>query len=136
MASFHNFLKSGQFKDAVSSIKHLMAAPPTLQLFDTNAGPKDAASSPVVEIIRTRPSEMHHIDASLEAWKKLSRHLSGSQIPVVYGKSSNLEDEVVAGIIGWQGSRVRFLLPPFSAKNAHCHRNTQKVLKRRVSLKH
>lgn len=113
MASFHNFLKSEQFKDAVSSIKHLMTGPPTLQLFDTNAGPKDAASSPVVEIIRTRISETHNIDASLEAWKRLSRHLSRSQIPVAYGKSSNLENEVVAGIIGWQGLRVRFLFLHF-----------------------
>jgi hypothetical protein len=136
MASFHNFLKSEQFNDAVSSIKHLMAGPPTLQLFDTNAGPKDAASSPVVEIIRTSISESHNVDASLEAWKKLSRHLSCSQIPVAFGKSSNLENEVVAGIIGWQGSMVRSLLPPFSARNAHCHRNTQTVLKRKVFLEH
>lgn len=101
MDSIHNFLKSVQFKDAVSSIKHLTCGPATLQLFDTNVGPRDAASSPIVEIIRTSISNSENVDASLKAWEKLPRHL-GHQTRVAYGKSSNLENDVVAGIIGWQ----------------------------------
>lgn len=109
MDFFHNFLKSEQFKDAVASIKHLMSGPATLQLFDTNVGPRDAASSPIVEIIRTSLSNSENIDASLKTWEKLSGHLAGSagrQASVAYGKSSNLENDVVAGIIGWQGTKV------------------------------
>ncbi|CAL5865834.1 uncharacterized protein PFLUO_LOCUS40 [Penicillium psychrofluorescens] len=102
MDSFHSFLKSVQFKDAVSSIKHLMDGPATLQLFDMNVGPRDAASSPIVEIIRTSISKSENVDASLKAWEKLSGHL-GHQTSVTYGKSSNLENDVVAGMIGWQG---------------------------------
>ncbi|KAJ5119058.1 hypothetical protein N7448_010766 [Penicillium atrosanguineum] len=103
MDSFHHFVKSDQLKDAVSSIKHLMNGPPTLQLFDTNVGPKDAASSPIVEIIQARISKPDHIDASLKAWEKLSGHVAERQTTVTYGKSLNLENYVVAGIIGWQG---------------------------------
>lgn len=83
-----------------------MDGPATLQLFDMNVGPRDAASSPIVEIIRTSISKSENVDASLKAWEKLSGHL-GHQTSVTYGKSSNLENDVVAGMIGWQGLIVR-----------------------------
>jgi hypothetical protein len=86
-----------------------MNGPATLQLFDTNVGPRDAASSPIVEIIRTSISNSENVDASLKTWEKLSGHLArkdGYQASVAYGKSLNLENDVVAGIIGWQGSKV------------------------------
>lgn len=83
-----------------------MNGPPTLQLFDMNVGPKDAASSPIIEIIRTSMSKPDNVDASLKAWEKLSGVIAERESPVAYGKSSNLEDDVVAGIIGWQGLKV------------------------------
>lgn len=90
-----------------------MSGPATLQLFGTNAGPRDAASSAIVEIIRTSLSNSENLDASLKTWEKLSGHLAGNagrQASVAYGKSSNLENDVVAGIIGWQGSKVGTVL--------------------------
>ncbi|KAJ6035596.1 uncharacterized protein N7446_010357 [Penicillium canescens] len=51
--SFHAFIGSQQFAAFASSIRHLVTGPPTLQLFETNLSPRDAASAPVVEIIRS-----------------------------------------------------------------------------------
>lgn len=86
-----------------------MSGPATLQLFDTNVGPRDAASSPIVEIIQTSISNSENVNASLKTWENLSEHLTrkdGCQASVAYGESSNLENDVVAGIIGWQGSKL------------------------------
>ncbi|KAJ6112103.1 hypothetical protein N7523_008164 [Penicillium sp. IBT 18751x] len=103
MESFQNFIKSDQLKDAASTIKHLMSGPPTLQVFDMNLGPTDAASSPIVEIIRTTVSNANNVDTSLKAWEKLSGIVAERKFPIAYGTSSSPEYDVVAGMIGWQG---------------------------------
>lgn len=87
-----------------------MTGPPTLQLFETNESPKDAASAAVVEIIRVGVSNPKDTEASLQAWGKISRFLAskeGFQAHVTYGKSLNLEEEIVVGIIGWLSFDVR-----------------------------
>lgn len=87
-----------------------MTGPPTLQLFETNESPKNAASAAVVEIIRVGVSNSKDTEASLEAWERISRFLAskeGVQAHVTYGKSLNLEEEIVVGITGWLNLDVR-----------------------------
>ncbi|KAJ6098347.1 hypothetical protein N7499_002721 [Penicillium canescens] len=103
--SFHAFIGSRQFAAFASSIRHLVTGPPTLQLFETNFSPRDAASAPVVEIIRVMVSSSENSEESLQVWENISRHLAGNgegTTSVTYGKSSNLGKEVIMGIIGWQ----------------------------------
>lgn len=93
-----------------------MTGPPTLQLFDTNLSPRDAASAPVVEVIRVGVSNADNVEASLQAWENISRYLAakhGEKVSITYGKSSNLENDVVAGIVGWQSLEVSRTLPHF-----------------------
>lgn len=110
MDSFHAFVGSEQFAAFASSIKHLVTGPPKLQVFETNLGPRDAASAHVVEVIRVSVANAEDASASLQVWGQISRHLTekhGKGVSVTYGKSSNLEKDVVVGIIGWQNTEVR-----------------------------
>ncbi|KAJ6096079.1 hypothetical protein N7486_006825 [Penicillium sp. IBT 16267x] len=103
--SFHAFIGSEQFVAFAGSIRHLVTGPPTLQLFETKFSPRDAASASMVEIIRVSVSNSENVDESLQVWEKASRHLAGNgegTTSVTYGKSSNLEKDVVLGIIGWE----------------------------------
>lgn len=86
-----------------------MTGPPTLQLFETNLSPKDAASASVVEVIRVGVSNSENVDAGLQVWEKISHLVNNGEAKtsVTYGKSSNLERDVVMGIIGWQSLKVR-----------------------------
>ncbi|KAJ5190982.1 uncharacterized protein N7498_009967 [Penicillium cinerascens] len=102
--SFHAFVGSEQFGAFAASIRHLVTGPPTLQLFETNESPKEAASAAVVEIIRVGVSNSKDTEASLQAWRKISHFLAskeGAQAHVTFGKSLNLEEEIFVGIIGW-----------------------------------
>lgn len=104
---FQAFIKSDQFGNFAASIKHLVNGPPTLQLFETNISPREAASASVVEIIRLSISNPENAETSTQAWERISRFLSGKKASVTYGTSSNLENEVVGGIIGWHSPEVR-----------------------------
>ncbi|KAJ5679761.1 hypothetical protein N7462_008005 [Penicillium macrosclerotiorum] len=103
--SFHAFIGSEQFAAFAGSIRHLVTGPPTLQLFETKFSPRDAASANLVEIIRLGVSSSENVEQSLQVWEKASRNLGGngeSTTSVTYGRSSNLEKNVIMGIIGWQ----------------------------------
>lgn len=87
-----------------------MTGPPTLQLFETNISPKDAASASSIEIFRVTVSNAENGDAALQTWEKISeiaKETYGDNVSVTYGNSQNLDDEVVAGIIGWLNPEVR-----------------------------
>ncbi|CEJ60716.1 hypothetical protein PMG11_09279 [Penicillium brasilianum] len=101
---FHAFIVSEQFKNFAASIRHLVNGPPTLQLFDTNLSPQDAASSSSIEIFRVAVPNAKNAETVLQTWKHISQKAKeryGDKAAVTYGKSQNLEQEVVAGIIGW-----------------------------------
>jgi hypothetical protein len=88
-----------------------VTGPPTLQLFETKFSPRDAASSSLVEIVRVSVSSSENVEQCLQVWEKLSRDLAlagngESTTSVTHGKSSNLENDVVMGIIGWQNGKV------------------------------
>ncbi|KAB8204169.1 hypothetical protein BDV34DRAFT_226730 [Aspergillus parasiticus] len=104
---FQAFIKSDQFGNFAASIKHLVNGPPMLQLFETNISPREVASASVVEIIRLSISNPENAETSTQTWERISRFLSGKKASVTYGTSSNLENEVVAGIIGWNSPETR-----------------------------
>ena len=103
---FHAFIKSDQFANFAGSIKHLVTGPPTLQLFETNFSPREAASASVVEIVRLSVSSPEKVLASTQAWDQLAQILKAKYTPITYGTSTNLENSVVVGIIGWSGEEV------------------------------
>ncbi|KAJ5408488.1 hypothetical protein N7509_002371 [Penicillium cosmopolitanum] len=106
--SFHAFIGSEQFAAFAGSIRHLVTGPPTLQLFETKFSPRDAASAPLVEIIRVKVSSSENAEQSLQVWEKASHYLAGngeSTTSITYGKSSNLETDVIMCIIGWQNEK-------------------------------
>ncbi|KAJ5896427.1 uncharacterized protein N7473_005826 [Penicillium subrubescens] len=102
--SFHAFVVSEQFVNFAASIRHLVNGPPTLQVFETNFGPGDAASASSVEIYRVSVPNAENAEAALKTWEEISRKAQetyGDKVAITYGKSQNLEEEVIAGIIGW-----------------------------------
>ncbi|KAF7586014.1 hypothetical protein BBP40_009720 [Aspergillus hancockii] len=112
--SFHAFVGSEQFAAFAGSIRHLVTAPPTLQLFETNFSPRDMAEAAVVEIIRVGVSDSEGVEAALQLWGKISHDLAGEgegKASVTYGRSSNLDGDVVMGIIGWRDLKDRSQMP-------------------------
>lgn len=109
-ASFSAFLRSDQFASFVGIIQHLLAGQPVLQLYETNTSPKDAAVAPVVEIVRVSITDGESSTAAEQVWERLSQFLTEGHersIAVTYGKSLNLEECVIVGILGWPSSEVR-----------------------------
>lgn len=104
--NFHAFVKSDQFASFAGSIKHLVNGPPTLQLFETNASPKEAASASVVEILRLYVSIPEDVLASTQLWDQFAQILKTRHVPVTYGSSTNLENNVVVAILGWSSEDV------------------------------
>ncbi|KAJ5549363.1 hypothetical protein N7513_006597 [Penicillium frequentans] len=105
--SFNAFVGSQQYAAFAGSIKHLLTGPPTLQFFETKLSPKDAASASVVEILRVTVPNSENVEEALQVWEKASRHLANNgqgTASVTYGKSRNLDKDVVVGIIGWKTS--------------------------------
>jgi hypothetical protein len=108
--SFHTFVVSGQYAGFAGSIRHLVTGPPTLQLFETNFSPKDAASASSIEIFRVAVPSARNAEAALKTWGEIfqkAKEKYGDKVAVTYGKSQNLNEEVVAGIIGWSRPEVR-----------------------------
>jgi hypothetical protein len=108
--SFHAFVVSEQFANFAASIRHLVNGPPTLQLFETNFGPADPASASSVEIYRVSVPNAENAEAALKTWEEISHKAQetyGDKVAIAYGKSQNLEEEVIAGIIGWSRPEVR-----------------------------
>lgn len=113
MESFQAFVVSDQFKAFAGSIRHLVYGPPTLQIFETNLSPKDAASASSIEIFRMTVSNAETGEAALQIWETVSQKAKetyGEKVSVTYGKSQNLDDEVVVGIMGWKDPVVRSAL--------------------------
>ncbi|KAJ5998538.1 hypothetical protein N7451_006348 [Penicillium sp. IBT 35674x] len=106
--SFKAFVGSEQYAAFAASIRHLLTGPPTLQLFETKLSPKDAASASMVEIVRVTVSSSENVEEGLQVWEKASRYLASNgegTTSVTYGKSKNLDKDVVVCIIGWQSSK-------------------------------
>ncbi|OOQ90589.1 hypothetical protein PEBR_03767 [Penicillium brasilianum] len=102
--SFHSFVASDQFAGFAALIRHLVTGPSTLQLCETNLSPKDAASASSIEVIRVTVPSAENAKAALEIWEKISLKAKarfGDKVGITYGKSQNLDEEVIAGIIGW-----------------------------------
>ncbi|KAJ5923559.1 hypothetical protein N7454_008804 [Penicillium verhagenii] len=102
-AAFHAFLTSDQLASFAKSIRHLVNGPSKMLLFETNSSPKESSVAPVVEIFRLEVTSSENTQAALKAWEVLSQALSskGKLVPVTYGKSLNLDGDVVVGILGW-----------------------------------
>ncbi|KAJ5671179.1 hypothetical protein N7507_000306, partial [Penicillium longicatenatum] len=102
--SFRAFVGSEQYAAFAGSIKHLLTGPPTLQLFETKFSPGEAASASLVEIIRVGVSNSENVEETLRVWEKATRHLNlnGDGTTFTYGKSLNLEEDVIMAVIGWQ----------------------------------
>jgi hypothetical protein len=113
LESFQAFVVSDQFKAFAGSIRHLVYGPPALQVFETKLSPKEAASASSIEIFRVTISNARAGEAALQSWEKISQKANetyGDKVFVTYGKSQNLDDEVVVGIIGWKDPEVRSAL--------------------------
>lgn len=109
--SFHAFFASEQFAGFVASIKHLVTGPSKLQLCEVNLSPKDAASASSIEILRVSVPSAENADAALKTWEEVSQRAKekyGDKVAITYGRSQNLEEVVVAGIIGWSRPEVRW----------------------------
>ncbi|KAI9040313.1 uncharacterized protein KD926_008403 [Aspergillus affinis] len=104
---FHAFVKSEQFATFAGSIRHLVTGPPTLQLFETDASPREAASASIVETFRLSVSSPEHVATSMEAWDRFVQIIKAKHTPITYGTSTNLENDVVVGIIGWSSEETR-----------------------------
>ncbi|KAF3388650.1 hypothetical protein F1880_003406 [Penicillium rolfsii] len=105
--SFNAFIVSEQFANFAASIRHLVNGPPTLQLFETNYSPRDVATASTIEIYRVTIPNTENVEAALKTWEKISRKAReayGDRVAITFGKSQNLEEEVIAGIIGWSRS--------------------------------
>jgi hypothetical protein len=108
--SFHVFFASNQFAGFVASIEHLATGPSTLQLCEVNLSPKDAASASAIDIFRVTIPSAEEVDAALKTWEEISRKAKenyGDEVAITYGRSQNLEDVIVAGIIGRSRPEVR-----------------------------
>ncbi|PMD41586.1 hypothetical protein L207DRAFT_528198 [Hyaloscypha variabilis F] len=105
--AFKSFLASEDFKAFAGPMKPLSAGPAELQLFDTDKGPLEVASAPVMEIIRVQLTEdPQSAMAARESWKALVNAI-GPALPVTSGTSLNLKDKVLMGTVGWNSLEVR-----------------------------
>jgi hypothetical protein len=78
-------------------------------LFESKFSPGKAASASLVEIIRVGASNSENVEETLQLWEKATRHLNlnGDGTTFTYGKSLNLEEDVIMAVIGWQNLEVR-----------------------------
>lgn len=87
-----------------------MAGPPTLQLYETSISPKVAAVAPVVEIVRVSITNAESGKVAEKVWESMSQFLTEGheqRIAITFGKSLNLEECVIVGMLGWPNSEVR-----------------------------
>jgi hypothetical protein len=104
--AFKSFLASEDFKAFAGPMKPLSAGPAELQLFDTDKGPLEVASAPVMEIFRVQLTEdPQSAMAARESWKALVNAI-GPALPVTSGTSLNLKDKVLMGTVGWNSLEV------------------------------
>ncbi|EPS28958.1 hypothetical protein PDE_03904 [Penicillium oxalicum 114-2] len=102
--SFTSFITTSQFAEFAASIGHLFTGPPRPQLFRTDTSPKDAASVGKMEILRLTVQNSEATALALQIWEDISVYLKTCYqegVTVSYGKSQNLADEIVVGLIGW-----------------------------------
>ncbi|KAJ5225325.1 hypothetical protein N7468_006550 [Penicillium chermesinum] len=108
-ASFHNFIGSDKFKEFAGLVKPFVLGPPELQLFETNQSPTEPASSPVVEIYRVSVAS-DKVSEARAAWEDSVQKLNakaGVKAKLTHGKSLNLQEDVVLGILGWESLEER-----------------------------
>ena len=107
--SFTSFITTSQFAEFAASIGHLFTGPPRPQLFRTDTSPKDAASVGKMEILRLTVQNSEATALALQIWEDISVYLKTCYqegVTVSYGKSQNLADEIVVGLIGWHALEV------------------------------
>ncbi|KAE9373351.1 hypothetical protein N431DRAFT_557480 [Stipitochalara longipes BDJ] len=105
--AFNSFLTSEDFAAFAGPIKPLAAGPAELQLFGTDVGPLEAASAPVMEIIRVKLiDDPKPALVAEQSWAFLVK-ACGSSLPVTSGTSLNLKDKVFMGTVGWKSLEDR-----------------------------
>ncbi|KAJ5156814.1 hypothetical protein N7492_009617 [Penicillium capsulatum] len=109
-AAFHSFVTGQQFATFASTVRHLLNGPPTLQLFDTNVSPKDIGLAPVMEVIRVPIQSPEAAGTAVKVWKTISQVVmeEGSKNHVLHGTSTNLENSLFVGIVGWASPEESF----------------------------
>ena len=97
-----------QFATFVSTVGPLLNGPPTLQLFDTNVSPKDIGLAPVIEIISVSIQSPEAAGTAVKAWNTISQVVieERSKNHVLHGTSTNLENSLFVGIVGWASPEV------------------------------
>lgn len=97
-----------QFATFVSTVGPLLNGPPTLQLFDTNVSPKDIGLAPVIEIISVSIQSPEAAGTAVKAWNTISQVVieERSKNHVLHGTSTNLDNSLFVGIVGWASPEV------------------------------
>lgn len=83
-----------------------MASFPDIQLFETDLGPGDVASAPLMEVIRIKFSgNVDDLGAIENAWAELVNGIakeSSNPPSVTHGRSLNVPESLFLGTVGWE----------------------------------
>lgn len=104
-------LDSDRFKTfGATIVKPYAAGPATPQLYETNTSPVSAFSLPLTEVFRVEIPGTEEMKRAKETWELFETVLKGNSgnVQVVSGLSTNLEEKLFLGAIGWKTSEVRF----------------------------
>jgi hypothetical protein len=104
-------LDSDRFKTfGATVVKPYAAGPAVPQLYETNASPVYAFSSPLTEIFRVEIPGTEEMKRAKQTWKLFETALKSNSkdVQVLSGLSMNLEEKLFLGAIGWKASEVRF----------------------------
>ncbi|KAF7713830.1 Uncharacterized protein PECH_000821 [Penicillium ucsense] len=105
MESFTTFIKTSRVTDFAKSVGHLFTGPPRPQVFQTNISTKNAARALSLDIFRLQVQGLEAAASAIRIWDGIYSYLKkqhGEDVIVSYGRSQNLEDELVVGFIAWQ----------------------------------
>jgi hypothetical protein len=104
-ASFHDFFpKSDNFQSFVSTIKPLVAAPATPELYEADERSIACTSSPIIQIVKAKAG-----DETTTAWEKLKvsyKTISGSQPNFYHANGIEKDEGSFLGLIGWNSLKV------------------------------
>ena len=91
-------------------MKPYAAGPAVPQLYETNASPVSAFSLPLTEVFRVEIPGTEEMKRAKQTWELFETALKSNSknVQVLNGLSTNLEEKLFLGVIGWKASEVRF----------------------------
>ena len=104
-------LDSDRFKTfGATVVKPYAAGPAVPQLYETNASPVSAFSLPLTEVFRVEIPGTEEMKRAKQTWELFETALKSNSknVQVLNGLSTNLEEKLFLGVIGWKASEVRF----------------------------